>query len=1121
MASDRSRFSFDRAQQYRSVVIQQGKVLTDSDLDEAQDILAEELRQETIDVVGAFGTPDDGYKISIPSPATNFDFGIGAGTMYVGGLRVSIPGDPAAKTPPFSYAKQPEWLTPTPSGITGAAKEWVWLELIEHDVSSLEDRALLEPAFGGPDTAARRRLLQRIRRSSTTASTCSDAKNAQAAAWANEGRKLGENGRLQSFARLQVSAVATTTTPNPCDPIAHGGYLGAENQLIRVRTTGQSTFVWAFDDASALYRINEVRGGNQLITVNVPVDDAHRPKASQVVELLPVTAKLANGEVITEPAGAIFTQTADYNADDRALSVAKLPTGLTADNDHPLFARIWESELAFTAGKGVELPGTGLQVTLTLDGGSAFADGEFWTFAVRPQAPADVYPARYAQAPQPAEGPRRWACGLAVLNWTSATAGSVADDCRLPFDDLVELTARKQQQNACCSVTISPADVVNGSLQDVVDRAKKTPDFKICLQPGVYTLTDPIVLTSDHTSVSFEACRGGAVLTGNAAKLKDGLVQITGANDVAFRGIQFRLPPVDIGERGADRAKVGVAIGIRMFDGSLLDVEQCDFLFVDDANVTATLGAGVLANGRTAGLSVRDSTFAALGTRFGDVTARVAVAPLRVKYVGVAAVPGFFADAIPAPAPAPGPNFNVNIARVIEATPDVTRFAAAPLAGGVTPAAAAPAPSAPATAKAQTPAASTPAAAAAAVTLPVDRPQPGPVGPIPPVETVPPPIGTIPPVVAPLPGTNTPVTAPVTARGSMLPATVNGVEISGNRFASCHTAALFCGDISGVDFHDNDVDALQNGLVIIAGRWIPAVTFLTRARLDRIFALLNAALADEDKAQRWNAVQAAAELVGTFAHPENATFLSAIASVDLPDAQKTNPSLFQLTAGLDENGWVDPLSTAATSAFTSGASALDLFGVARQGVTAEVQRRVTSLWATQNPSSLFVNQVAAGLGFGSLLQRGSAAVLTLQCSGNTVRARGGTSIYVQDDTAVVTAFATITGNGFHNNSLILPAAVAAFISRCDVNGNLVQNETQFNWNSDSNELLLFWSMIVIPGTRPPDQVPVTANNRRWLPPLVAIMGNVFKGWPVLPPRPMPEVVRDPFDTWLFLNTVSW
>ncbi|HEX7677015.1 MAG TPA: DUF6519 domain-containing protein, partial [Thermoanaerobaculia bacterium] len=149
MASDRSRFSFDEAQRYRSVIVQQGRVLLDSDLNEAQDILAEETRVEALDFVGPSGTPDDGYKISIPSPTANFDFGIGAGTMYVGGIRVSVPGDPAAKTPPFSYSKQPEWLAPTPAALTGAAKEYVWLELIEHEVSALEDRALLEPALGG------------------------------------------------------------------------------------------------------------------------------------------------------------------------------------------------------------------------------------------------------------------------------------------------------------------------------------------------------------------------------------------------------------------------------------------------------------------------------------------------------------------------------------------------------------------------------------------------------------------------------------------------------------------------------------------------------------------------------------------------------------------------------------------------------------------------------------------------------------------------------------------------------------------------------------------------------------------------------------------------------------
>src|SRR5690349_11923926 len=92
MSSDRARVSFDEQQQYRSVVMQQGRVTLEADWNEAQYIINEEMRKEALDVVGPTGTPDDGYKIDFPT-GTNpqRDFTIAAGTMYVGGLRVELP----------------------------------------------------------------------------------------------------------------------------------------------------------------------------------------------------------------------------------------------------------------------------------------------------------------------------------------------------------------------------------------------------------------------------------------------------------------------------------------------------------------------------------------------------------------------------------------------------------------------------------------------------------------------------------------------------------------------------------------------------------------------------------------------------------------------------------------------------------------------------------------------------------------------------------------------------------------------------------------------------------------------------------------------------------------------
>src|ERR1044072_5311460 len=100
MASDRARLSYDESRQYRSVVYQQGRVTLEADGNEAQIIAAEEQREQALDFVGPTGTPDNGYAITPTGPA--HDFTIGAGTMYVGGGRVTH--DSAL------YSKQSEWL---------------------------------------------------------------------------------------------------------------------------------------------------------------------------------------------------------------------------------------------------------------------------------------------------------------------------------------------------------------------------------------------------------------------------------------------------------------------------------------------------------------------------------------------------------------------------------------------------------------------------------------------------------------------------------------------------------------------------------------------------------------------------------------------------------------------------------------------------------------------------------------------------------------------------------------------------------------------------------------------------------------------------------------------------
>src|SRR5437660_742157 len=79
--------------------------------------------------------------------------------------------------------------------------------------------------------------------------------------------------------------------PSPCDTAAPGGFLGAENQLIRVQIAapapgGQARLLWGYDNASSLYRFTPQSDGSTLQLGRPPVDAFHSPRQGQVVEVL-------------------------------------------------------------------------------------------------------------------------------------------------------------------------------------------------------------------------------------------------------------------------------------------------------------------------------------------------------------------------------------------------------------------------------------------------------------------------------------------------------------------------------------------------------------------------------------------------------------------------------------------------------------------------------------------------------------------------------------------------------------------------------------------------------------------------------------------------------------------
>jgi Family of unknown function (DUF6519) len=511
VGSDLARISFDLSRGYRSVVAQQGRVTLEADINEETAIASEALRLETIDVVGPAGTPDDGYKVSYD--ATN---GLVAapGTMYVGGWRLT-------QDQQVLFKKQLEWLDqPSQAAIQGNAL--AALLVTEQSISATEDQALREVALGGPDTAARTRLMQHFVLIPTTASQCPAAELGLADTLKQMGMQLNPDTlELRYNATLKVSFFPPTQSADPCCPPAQGGYLGADNQLVRVAVSsysaGSGTLLWGWNNASFLYRATVV--SPQVLKLSqAPIDAAHTPQPGQVIEILRTTMLLGNaadknyaasqnGLVVTLGAGTIY---------DPASQQLTLPAGTTLPSDpDTLFVRLWQGTMPFTSGATVQLDSvSGLAVTVNIGAlpTGPLASRPYWCFAVRPNTPQSVYPQRYLESPQHPEGPRRWLCDLAIVQQVvgAAVAWTVIADCRNHFKPLIDAG-----DCTCCELALSPADDWVTTLNAALGSGVKA--LSICFQPGSYDVASTIVFSD--IAIKITGAGEGTIINGDSLEV--------------------------------------------------------------------------------------------------------------------------------------------------------------------------------------------------------------------------------------------------------------------------------------------------------------------------------------------------------------------------------------------------------------------------------------------------------------------------------------------------------------------------------------------------------------------------------------------------------------------------
>lgn len=536
-AIDVSRLLHQPEKAYTGLMRLQGRVLLDSDENERETIGREQLSELAAGVIGVSGSPDAGFRIEgVSIDGDRFDLTLAAGSLFVGGERHTTPGL-------TSLNDQSDWLQyrdadrprlPAADG-SGPRRSFVYLRSWEQAVSASEDSELLEIALNGADTSARLRRTCRVEVAATDATSCHAA---FADAFARDGVPEAldpSTGRLAGTTRLNVTFTEAGTSDDLCSPAATDGYLGADNETVRVQVVapaqgGPGRLIWSYQNAGILYRVQAEpytddtgTSRRRIVMLTPPWDQISQPKAGDVVEILRWGALLPNAEKTAERVGAFHRVAQSYSATDGSL-ILETPVpeadwawlaGDGADAQNPrdevdsrryLYMRVWRgtvfepgrSALEFTPDTPVTLGTSGLRVTLDAAGRA----GDYWVFSLRPNAPTVIVPWTFESAPGAAPtGPVELLAPIGLLDWDALAPTGEAPriiDCRKRFRPL-------SRQSGCCEITVGDGVHSFGDVTSVTEALARLPagGGQICVLKGIYTEK---VDLSDRSDVTICGC---------------------------------------------------------------------------------------------------------------------------------------------------------------------------------------------------------------------------------------------------------------------------------------------------------------------------------------------------------------------------------------------------------------------------------------------------------------------------------------------------------------------------------------------------------------------------------------------------------------------------------------
>ena len=364
-----------------------------------------------------------------------------------------------------TYKTQPDYPVPSDAQL-GSGIYQVYVDVWERQITYVEDDSIREVALGGPDTAARAKVVWQVKVTGPLdAGACLTS------------RQLRDRLRGDAAGRLKAMAKQDSTSTDPCIVPPDARYRGAEHQLYRVEihhsgaawdgTDGgkasAATFKWSRENGSVIFPIVGGGGTTTVTLENLGRDDRLGLAEGDWVEVQD------DDYVLRNRAGNLLrVQAIDRTSMTVTLSGAPDTNVGANPSKHPLLRR-WDHKEGDPTEGGLQLAGDGTALIIEgSDGGwlsledgvqiqfqmgppaSTYRTGDYWLIPAR-TATADVeWPTEPAKDSSgnavlvpialPPAGVHHHYAPLAVVTLANGTITTPVTECRKKFETLVALT---------------------------------------------------------------------------------------------------------------------------------------------------------------------------------------------------------------------------------------------------------------------------------------------------------------------------------------------------------------------------------------------------------------------------------------------------------------------------------------------------------------------------------------------------------------------------------------------------------------------------------------------------------------------------------------------------------